>query len=129
MSHHLVDEFSIRVICPYCSENLRDNRWESRLVERLHYRTTTCGKCSREIRVNDHLEGIGFDKWEGKSNFPHEHWREPEKPVPNWDKKQSWVFNTEGSIDESKDGKLKTIENRLEVTPIQKPVAKKLGEG
>lgn len=68
-THHLVNEVHQRLECPYCKNDLVENRWESDFNLQHHYKRTECEKCGREISIKVNFNGSGHDCWDKNSEF------------------------------------------------------------
>lgn len=69
MKHHIINEFNQIEECPYCHNNLLQNRWLSLFESQFHYKETLCNNCEKNIRIKVNFEGSGHDYW----NLRHKH--------------------------------------------------------
>ncbi len=62
VSHHLVNESSFRENCPYCSNNLLENKWISFFDRNTHYKRTRCDSCKKSLTKKVDFVGSGHDR-------------------------------------------------------------------
>mgnify|MGYP001617122225 CR=1 FL=1 len=67
--HHFVKEIHQRLECPYCKNDLSENRWNSSFHIEHHYKMTGCEQCGREISIKVNFNGSGHDCWDKNSDF------------------------------------------------------------
>ena len=68
-SHHLINQVSQRVECPYCHNKMSSNQWDSCFDLHHHYKESYCEKCMRTITIKVHFDGSGHDCWDKNSEF------------------------------------------------------------
>ncbi|MBD3309787.1 hypothetical protein GF351_01060 [Candidatus Woesearchaeota archaeon] len=63
---HMKREVS-EVLCPYCSNDLTQTRWESEFHFEKHYKSTMC-MCGKTVRLQVDFDGSGHDRWNRKES-------------------------------------------------------------
>lgn len=92
MKEHLMTETHQKVVCPYCSKDIRKEAWESRHDDEIHYKQMSC-ECGKKVWIRVDFHGSGHD---------------------SWDSSKKWVFDTANNRLKRKSD-VKTLESKIKI--------------